>query len=224
MATVKYEGVKKKKEGAGLGNLMKKIPPWGWILIAVILLLMILWYRNKQAQAAATQSDQNASGTATQGATDSYIQGYDAAMTGSVGYGYGGGGGFGYPTTIPSTTPGLIDPTLIPPGTIWGPGGTTTTPNTPAYTPPPITINEPSITVTTPSTTTGGGLNTGSGGGGGSTTHTWNAIQMGMLAPGVTHPNYPLTRPAGHPNARWAGPHKPAGNWRGIGGGWWVPG
>lgn len=44
------------------------------------------------------------------------------------------------------------------------------------------------------------------------------------LAPGVSSPNYALTPPRGAPSsARWGGPAKPSGSWRGIGGGWWVP-
>ena len=67
----------------------------------------------------------------------------------------------------------------------------------------------------------------------------WNAVgraanaaasdtSLGATAPAATTPaSTPAAthvRPAGAPaNARWAGPNKPGPNWRGIGGGWWVP-
>lgn len=45
-----------------------------------------------------------------------------------------------------------------------------------------------------------------------------------LVAPGVTPPGRVLVKPKGAPaNARWAGPTRPGANWRGIGGGWWVP-
>jgi hypothetical protein len=46
----------------------------------------------------------------------------------------------------------------------------------------------------------------------------------GLLARGATSPTYQLKRPAGVPaGALWAGAAKPGPNWRGVGGGWWVP-
>jgi hypothetical protein len=43
------------------------------------------------------------------------------------------------------------------------------------------------------------------------------------LVPGVQSPPYALSPPAGHPNAKWGGTTSPGANWRGIGGGWYVP-
>jgi hypothetical protein len=45
-----------------------------------------------------------------------------------------------------------------------------------------------------------------------------------LLAPRVTSPPRQLVRPAAVPaNAKWAGNVKPGANWKGVGGGWWVP-
>jgi hypothetical protein len=44
------------------------------------------------------------------------------------------------------------------------------------------------------------------------------------VAPGTRAPARVLIRPKGAPaNAKWAGPRRLGANWRGIGGGWWVP-
>jgi hypothetical protein len=58
------------------------------------------------------------------------------------------------------------------------------------------------------------------------------AIGMSTIPPGndryvvrgVQAPAYVLTPPKGAPaGAKWAGSARPGANWRGIGGGWWVP-
>jgi len=211
MATVKYEGVKKKKEGSNLGFL-KKLPPWAWIIIAFVFILFILWYRSRQAAVAATQSDQGAGGTASQGQAD-YMQGYQDAMLGSygaggVGGGYGGGGG--YYITDPNTGAGSGQ---NPSGSSSGsdPSG-----NSPGQGLQPITVN----VTATPSTSTGGGppvrpTNHGAG--------SVSAAQLALLAPGASYPGYNLVRPAGKPNALWSGTRSPGKGWVGVGGGWWAP-
>ena len=51
------------------------------------------------------------------------------------------------------------------------------------------------------------------------------AINPALLAPGVKAPTWTtnLVRPAGHPNALWAGANNPGAGWTGVGAGWWVP-
>jgi hypothetical protein len=45
-----------------------------------------------------------------------------------------------------------------------------------------------------------------------------------LIQGGHAAPNYALTPPKSAPKgAKWSGNVKPPGNWRGIGGGWWVP-
>ena len=51
------------------------------------------------------------------------------------------------------------------------------------------------------------------------------AINPALLAPGVKAPTWTtnLVRPAGRPNALWAGANNPGAGWTGVGAGWWVP-
>jgi len=222
MPTTTVKHVKINKGKGGNLKFLKKIPPWGWLLIAGGVIIFFIWYRAQQAKAAATASDQNAGATGSQvTGTDSYLQGYQDAMLG----GGGVGGGYGY-GGLSSTGLGYIDSATlaglagyVPSGTL--PSGSSSaadsTGNAPASA-PAQTFNF----YATPATSTGGGAPARPASHGGTNTPTIAQYNQQFLAPGAKAPTYRLVRPAKYPHAMWAGPHKPGTNWVGVGGGWWV--
>lgn len=210
MADVPHEAPHHAVKG-GIG-LLKKMPPWAWVAIAGVVILVALFLRSRANANNAAQAPQGTDPNAdpSQYAANSsnldsaYLSGYESA-SGM----FGGGGSYGYTptTTLPSAT---------------GADNTVTTPGTDTSTPAggagqPIAIN-----VNYPAPTTGGGPparpNVHS-------SVTPVAVKnKPLVAPGVKSPSYTLTRPAGVPaNAKWSGPKSPGKNWKGVGGGWWVP-
>jgi len=221
MPTTTVKHVKINKGKGGNLKFLKKIPPWGWLLIAGGVVIFFIWYRAQQAKSAATASDQNAGATASQVGTDSYLAGYQDAMSGSGGGYYGGGGG-GYGGL------GYIDSATLAGLAGWGPINSTnpsgssssgdTTGNSPVGNPAgPVTVN-----VQMPAVSTGGGPPNRPDSHGGTGTPTIAQYNQQFLAPGAKAPTYRLVRPAKYPHAMWAGPHKPGTNWVGVGGGWWI--
>jgi hypothetical protein len=208
MADVPHEAPHHAVKG-GIG-LLKKMPPWAWIVIAGIVILVALYLRSRanantsNAAQAPQGTDPNADPSqyaANSSNLDSaYLSGYESA-SGM----FGGGGSYGYTpvTTLPSATG--ADNTVTSPGTdVSNPAGGAGQ---------PITVN-----VSYPSPATGGGPPARPN------VHGGPASNSKLLAPGAKPPSYTLTRPSGVPaNARWSGSKAPGKNWKGVGGGWWVP-